>query len=78
MTMIWQTNSKRLTVFCQQRSLENPRIERAKDSESALEWCRNKSMSPNDDDFADKFSKIGSIPVSRRYPEDRERDVIDV
>ena len=70
MTMIWQTDFKRLSVFCQQRF-----DDRAKDIESALDWCRNHSMLPLDDGSLAGFKNIGSIPVSTRSPEDRRKDV---
>jgi hypothetical protein len=51
--------------------------DRAKDIESALDWCRNHSVLPLDDGSLSGFKKIGSIPVSIRSPEDRRKDVED-
>ena len=48
--------------------------DRAKEIESALDWLRQNNISPADEDFPDKFNKIGSIPVSKRSPEDRKKD----
>ena len=47
-----------------------------RDIESGLDWCRNKGvMSSGVDEDSPAFNKIGSLPVSRRSPEDRQKDV---
>jgi hypothetical protein len=40
----------------------------AREIEDALDWMRNDRVSPDDADSLPDFSKIGSIPVSRRTP----------
>ena len=50
-------------------------IERAMTIESCLDWCRNKNVSPVDAPTHPGFSKHRSIPISRRSPEERQKDV---
>jgi hypothetical protein len=40
----------------------------AREIEDALDWMRNDGVSPDGADSLPDFSKIGSIPVSRRTP----------
>ena len=53
--------------------------DRAKDIESALDWCRERGVPPADDyGTPADFEKIPSIPVSKRSPEDRKQTVDDI
>jgi hypothetical protein len=51
---------------------------RSRDIENALDWMRHNEFSPSFDDSPDKFEKLGSVPISRRSPEDRLKDQDDV
>ena len=51
--------------------------DRAREIEGALDWMRDNDVSPDDDDVIDKFSAIGSIPLSKRTPEQRAKDLSD-
>jgi hypothetical protein len=50
----------------------------AREIEDASDWTRNDGVSPDDADSLRVFSKIGSIPVSRRTPQGRKKDADDV
>ena len=52
--------------------------DRAKEIEGALDWCRQHGVMPSDDGPVPGFNKVGSIPVSRRSPEERKADVDSV
>ena len=43
----------------------------------ALDWIRSRDVGPGDDDDIPEFEKLGSIPVSRRTPEQRAKDLED-
>ena len=53
-------------------------LDRAKEIESALDWCRNKNVLPSDEPNVPGFEKMPSIPVSKRSPEDRKQDTDDI
>jgi len=53
--------------------------DRARNIENALDYCRNQDVRPSDDDITmPKFSKLSSIPVSHKSPEDRLNDVDNI
>merc|ERR1712176_1052043 len=52
--------------------------ERARAIEGALDFLRSNSASPDVDDIIDKYSDLGSIPVSSRTPEQRQKDLQDI
>merc|ERR1712106_326118 len=52
--------------------------DRARDIESALDWMRNHDVSPDDEEFVDEFEKLGSIPMTRRTPEERSQEEDDI
>jgi hypothetical protein len=51
--------------------------ERAREIEGALDFLRSNNASPDDDHVIDKYSDLGSIPVSSRTPEQRHKDLQD-
>jgi len=59
------------------KSRQTPR-ERAQDIESQMNWIRNNGVMPVDEDDNAPISNIGSVPVSRRSPEQRMKDVSQV
>eukprot|EP00529_Nitzschia_sp_RCC80_P034551 CAMPEP_0113455244 /NCGR_PEP_ID=MMETSP0014_2-20120614/8275_1 /TAXON_ID=2857 /ORGANISM="Nitzschia sp." /LENGTH=96 /DNA_ID=CAMNT_0000346667 /DNA_START=31 /DNA_END=318 /DNA_ORIENTATION=+ /assembly_acc=CAM_ASM_000159 len=49
-------------------------LQRSKDIEGAMDWMRNRGVSPAVD--ADTpFDSLPSIPISKRSPEERQQDV---
>jgi hypothetical protein len=47
--------------------------------ESALNWSRNQGTVPiGDEEAVPAFNHVGSVPISRRSPEDRQKDVDNV
>jgi len=40
-----------------------------------MDWMRNKGLAPSDDADGGLFEKLGSVPISRRTPEERKGDV---
>jgi len=52
--------------------------QRGRAIEGALDFLRSNNVSPDDDDIIDKYSDVGSIPVSPRTPEQRYKDFYDV
>jgi len=52
---------------------------RARDIESALDYCRNEGMIPDKfDGSVASLDKVGSVPSSRKSPEERLTDVDDI
>ncbi|MGK3734880.1 MAG: hypothetical protein ACI90V_001719, partial [Bacillariaceae sp.] len=51
--------------------------DRARDIEGVLDYTRNHNIS-TDDDILPALSKTGNLPISRRSPEERKKDVNDV
>ena len=49
---------------------------RARDIESALDWMRSNNVLTTYEEQPDKFDKLGSVPVTRRSPEDKLDDVV--
>jgi hypothetical protein len=64
---------RRLDQILPTKKGESPE-DRARDIESALDWCRSNNVSSIDEDVINNFSKIASFPLSLRSPEDRQRD----
>eukprot|EP00536_Pseudo-nitzschia_multiseries_P019205 jgi/Psemu1/59493/gm1.59493_g len=52
--------------------------ERAHEIERALDWCRNRYHDPLSEGGIPDFSKVDSIPTSRRTPEERLSNVKDI
>ena len=51
---------KKLDSLIPSKSGQSP-MERARELEGALDWCRNDNVSPCDDDFSHNFNKIGAV-----------------
>merc|ERR1712085_243837 len=51
---------------------------RSRDIENALDWMRHNETSSCFEDIPDKFEKLGSLPMTRRSPEDRLKDQDDI
>eukprot|EP00980_Cylindrotheca_fusiformis_P013283 scaffold3375_cov153-Cylindrotheca_fusiformis.AAC.8 len=66
---------KKIDQMLPQKKSQKPE-DRARDIEGALDWMRNKGVAPSGDDgSAPGFSKVGSVPISRRTPEQRKKDL---
>ena len=63
-------------VFTKEKRSDG-REERAREIEGAIDWMRENDASPDDDEVIEKFSKIGTIPLSARTPEQRVKDLGD-
>jgi hypothetical protein len=64
--LYWRRNKKVKPSYVDEDSSAFNKI--AREIEDALDWMRNDGVSPDDADLLPDFSKIGSIPVSRRTP----------
>ena len=65
---------KKIDQMLPRRKKQSPE-DRAREIEGCLDWMRNNGTSPFNEALPPTFDKVGSVPVSRRSPEERVADI---